>query len=234
MLSVNRLSISLKKNSENHLLINDVTFEIPEGNVYSIIGKNGEGKSTLIKSITKLLPEKFFNISGKVTFKGENIFDADEKSLMKIRNEKIKYVFQDPQTSFDPLKKTEYYFQKIYNCNTGPDELLDYFLLPEKEKLYKMYPHELSGGMAQRLLIVLTLLKNPDMIILDEPTSALDTPVSNLLCRKLHEFAVAGQGKSVLVITQDTTFAENVSDKIAALSAGKLTEFLEVEKIQFK
>lgn len=224
MLEVKNLSVSLKKNRENKNLLENVCFEIPAGSVYTIMGKNGEGKSTLIKSITKLLPENDFSFGGKIMFAGEDIFEMDKNRLMEIRSAKIKYVFQDTQTSFDPLKKTEYYFRKIYKSNSEPDELLNYFMLPEKKKLYKMYPHELSGGMAQRLLIVLTLLKDPGLIIFDEPTSALDTPVSNLLRNKLREF-VDGKKKSVLVVTQDHTFAQNVSDKIATLSSGFLSDF---------
>ena len=224
MLKVSINNLLLKQQGGFKTVLKDLSFSLPPNNIYTIVGKNGSGKSTLIKSLTGLLDKRFYTFDGEVLFNSQNIFSINQNELLELRRKKIKYVFQDAVNSFDHLKKLKYYFDRIAKDLNETEELLKYFLLPGSDKLFKLYPYEISGGMAQRVSLVLVLLSHPQLIILDEPTSGIDSPISSLILMKLKEFVSSGQG-SVLLVTQDLLFAKKISDKIAFLIDGNLTEF---------
>ncbi len=224
MIEVDINKLGLKNGSP---LLQDIKFKIMPNQVYTILGKNGSGKSTLIKSLTKLLVSSLYEVNGNVFVDGLNVYEIDERSLIKIRREKISYVFQDAANSFDPLKKLEYYFEKVIN-NLDTASLLQYFLLPNLNQLKQLYSYELSGGMAQRVSFVLALLSDPEIIILDEPTSGIDPAIANLFLLKLKDFA-SKKNNSVLMVTHDLLFAEKASDQIALLKDGTLSEFIATE-----
>jgi ABC-type glutathione transport system ATPase component len=231
MLSVSFKSIGIK----DKVLLHDINFQLADNKINVILGKNGTGKSTLIKALTRLLDERFYSITGSVFLDKEDLLKLEMERLLSIRRSKIRYVFQDAINSFDPLKKTGYYFREFEN-DQKIDSLLNDFLLPEKKKLFALYPYEISGGMAQRLLLVLALIANPDILILDEPTSGIDLPITNLILLRFREF-VKNIHKSVLLVTQDLEFAKNAGERISYLSDGTLSpfystkEFFEAQKI---
>jgi ABC-type glutathione transport system ATPase component len=224
MLNVDINSVSILDEEKARTIIKDIKFDLEKGKVYIILGKNGSGKSTLIKSLTALLPITDYEVKGKVVFNGEDLLISSVEKLREIRKHNIRYVFQDAANSFDPLKKIKYYFDLTNVSPLKIEELLLFFLLPTYKKLSGLHSYELSGGMAQRLLIVLTLLANPDLLILDEPTSGVDYAVMNLILLKMKNF-VRDNDKSVLIVTQDINFAIKSSDYIAYLSDGSLTQF---------
>ena len=225
MLSVDINSVSILDEEKGRTILKDIKFDIERGKVYTILGKNGSGKSTLIKSLTSLLPKLEYEVKGEVNFEGCGIIlNSSDEKLREIRKHNIRYVFQDAANSFDPLKKIKYYFDLSNISPLKIEELLLFFLLPAYKKLSGLHSYELSGGMAQRLLIVLALLANPDLLILDEPTSGVDYAVMNLILLKIKNF-VRDNDKSVLIVTQDINFAIKSSDYIAYLSDGNLTRF---------
>jgi ABC-type glutathione transport system ATPase component len=224
MLSVDINSVSILDEESHRPLLTDIKFDIGRGKVYTILGKNGSGKSTLIKSLTALLPNDEYKTTAKVFFNETDLLNCSEEKLREIRKHNIRYVFQDAVNSFDPLKKIKYYFDLTNVSSLKIEELLLYFLLPNYKKLSGLHSYELSGGMAQRLLIVLSLLANPDLLILDEPTSGVDYAVMNLILLKIKNY-VRDNDKSVLIVTQDINFAIKSSDYMAYLSDGKLTKF---------
>lgn len=224
MLSVDINSVSILDVENRRALLTDIKFDLEKGKVYTILGKNGSGKSTLIKSLTSLLPKEEYETSGKVFFMDTDVLNCSEEILREIRKHNVRYVFQDAANSFDPLKKIKYYFNLSNISPLKIEELLLFFLLPTYKKLSILHSYELSGGMAQRLLIVLALLANPDLLILDEPTSGVDYAVMNLILLKIKNF-VRDKDKSVLTVTQDINFALKSSDHIAYLSEGNLTQF---------
>ena len=230
MINVDVNSVSVLTEEKKNILLLDLKFDIQKGKVYTILGKNGSGKSTLIKSLTALLPTTDYEVKGKVFFNGVDLLSASEEKLRDIRKSKIRYVFQDAANSFDPLKKIKYYFDLSNISPLKIEELLLYFLLPDYKKLEELHSYELSGGMAQRLLIVLALLANPDLLILDEPTSGVDYAVMNLILLKIKNF-VRDNNKSVLIVTQDINFAYKSSDYIAYLSDGSLTQFFTANEL---
>ncbi len=230
MLRVDINSVSICSDNNKLLLLQNINFNINQGKVYTILGKNGSGKSTLIKSFTSLLPPDNYEVKGKAYLYDADLLNASVEKLREIRKKHIRYVFQDAANSFDPLKKIKYYFDLANVSPLKIEELLHYFLLPDYKKLSNLHSYELSGGMAQRLLIVLALLANPDLLILDEPTSGVDYAVMNLILLKIKNF-IRDNNKSVLVVTQDINFALKSSDYIAYLSEGNLTQFFTPDEL---
>jgi ABC-type glutathione transport system ATPase component len=224
MLKVDIENITISNNNSTHLLLKNIDFELSEGKIYTILGKNGTGKSTLIKSLTKLLNENIFSVNGNIIWNNKNISDCDADELLQIRKNEIRYVFQDAANSFDPLKTFRYYFESPLATKTEIYELLEYFLLPDYNEISCLHSYEVSGGMAQRLSMILAFLAEPQLIILDEPTSGIDYAISNLLLLKLKKIT-GKENKIVLIVTHDIIFAEKVSDELAFLSDGTLTQF---------
>jgi len=225
MLSANIDKLTINRGISQTTLLNDIRFELDENQIYTIVGKNGTGKTSLIKSLTGLLDKKFYTVSGKIIYEGKNLLSLDKKELKFIRRQRIKYVFQDARNSFDQLKKLKYYFNSLKNSLAEIDEALIYFLLPKSSELYNLYPYEVSGGMAQRISLALAILAHPSLIILDEPTSGVDSAIANLFLLRLKEF-VKNDAASVLLVTQDLSFAKMISDKIALLTNRTLTNFM--------
>ena len=241
MLNVDIETINILSGLSKKLLLKNLKFEIGSKSICSILGKNGSGKTTLIKSLTGLLPQNQYEVKGKVKFNEFKLLETTTEVLQSIRKEKIRCVFQDAINSFDPLRKFEYYFKNSEATMFDIEEHLQYFLLPGYDKISKLYPYELSGGMAQRMSLIFALLAKPNLIILDEPTSGVDYAIVNLILLKLKEFVVDG-GNSVIIVTQDINFAEKVSDYIAFISDGNISQFypanefinsVETEHIQF-
>ncbi len=223
MLNANINNISLTKEPKS-IIIRDTNFQLEKNKIYSILGKNGSGKTTLIKALTNLLDEEEYLIDANVVYNNESILELHDNKLTQLRENKIKYVFQDALNSFDPLKTFRFYFDKISVDKNITEELIDFFLLPKLDKIIKMHSYEVSIGMAQRIAIIIALLASPEIIILDEPTSAVDVTIANLISIKLKEQAVQKKC-TILIITQDILFAENVSDYTAILDNKTLAEF---------
>lgn len=224
MLQVDISKISILSDDQERILLKDIHFTLNANRVYTILGENGSGKSTLIKSLSLLLDKRFFRIDGQILWNKKNLFDASEEELISIRKNQIRYVFQDCVNAFDQLKKIGYYFDLMVEDDSKFLNLLEYFNLPPKSEIKNLYPYELSGGMAQRISIILAVIANPQLLILDEPTSSADTAIINLLIHFLREY-VSERKNSVLIVTQDLLFAEKVSDEIASIKNFTLSEF---------
>ncbi|MBU0475980.1 MAG: ATP-binding cassette domain-containing protein [Bacteroidetes bacterium] len=213
------------------MLLNN-NFTLKNNNIYSILGKNGSGKTTLLYVITNLLNKNDFEIDCSVNLDSIDLYKLNSQFLYKFRSDNFKFVFQDPVSAFDPLKKLKYYFNLTKVSDEIINKELQYFQLPQLAEIKKLYPHELSIGMLQRVNIILALVSRPKILLLDEPTSALDLPIMNLLNNRLKEYVITNE-RIVLIVTQDIEFAKNTSDYIANLDNGKLSNF-EVAKDYFK
>ena len=204
-------------------ILKDLKLFLEKGKVYSIIGRNGEGKTTFLKSLTRLLDGNKFEVKGKILFEGNDLLSIPENELNKIRKSKIKYVFQDCLKSFDQLKKLDYYFELFGNLEKVK-ELLEYFNLPRYDEIKNLYPYELSYGMAQRLGFVFAMSSNPYLILLDEPTSALDSEIVQLINGSIREY-VKNHDAAILLTTHDLDFAKDVSDFTALLKEKTISPF---------
>ncbi len=213
MLRVNLHNIKLLNDNDQKIILRDIKFSCNPNTLNIILGKNGTGKSTLIKSLTRLENTNKFSIIGNVQFNNVDLLSLEEDKLNDIRKKNIRYVFQDAINLFDPLKKLKYYFDLLSANENSIDRMLKEFFLPGYEELKNLYVQELSGGMAQRLSIVMQLHSDPDLLILDEPTSALDQPLANLIMIKLRQFAEK-DNNAVLLISQDLQSTKNFADNI--------------------
>ena len=202
MLKASIQKISFTSSELPQTVLQNITFTVNSNMIYTILGQNGSGKSTLIKSLTGLHNKSICKVEGNVFWNNVNMLSNDEITTQQIRKNNIRYVFQDSVNSFDHLKNINYYFTKSEAEKNLIEQMLAYFLLPSYEKISSRHSYELSGGMAQRLSLVLALLAKPDLLILDEPTSAIDVSLINLLVIKLREF-VNNNHSSALIVTQD-------------------------------
>ena len=226
MLKANINKVVLTNNDADREVLRNINFSISNNMIYSVLGKNGSGKSTLIKSLTGLLNSDLYKVDGKVLWFDENIFEMKKVRLLSLRKIEIKYVMQDLTWNFDPLKTIKYYFDYTGFKEKSISLQLKSFLLPDYQIISNLHSYELSGGMAQRISLLIAMLSNPKLLILDEPTSAIDYANINLIKLKLLEFKKTGG--SVLIVTQDIDFAKEISDKIAFLHDNKLSEFIEI------
>jgi ABC-type glutathione transport system ATPase component len=227
MLKADIKELSLK---EGRTLLTGINLELRNHCIHTILGLNGSGKTTLIKSLTGLLNKQHYSITGSVLFEGKDILKLNRDELLILRKNKIKYVFQDAVNCFNQLRTFGYYFEHLSSEREEINYLLDYFILPGYTELCNLHPYEVSGGMAQRISIILALSAHPEIIILDEPTSGIDSAISNLFLLKLKEFA-SWENHSVLLVTHDINFAQKISDEIAFLSAGKFSRFYSTNEL---
>lgn len=228
MLKAEINKISFRGDGTERALLKDISFELEDNLTSIIVGKNGTGKSTLIRSLTRLLDERFYTISGSIFFNEKDLMQVPYDELLNIRRSGIRYVFQDAINSFDPLRNIGHYFRGFQD-HPELKNLFEKLQLPEMKGLFRLYPYEISGGMAQRLLLASALLADPEVLILDEPTSGIDTPISNLIILEMKEF-VRKDKNSILLVTQDLEFAGKAGDRIAFLEGGTLSPFYPAEE----
>lgn len=232
LIRVAKLKVSVKRKAK--VILNGISFNCNKSEILTILGKNGEGKTTLALSLTKLLNPHIYTIEGKVYFKNDNLLDLDDENLQKIRRDKIGYILQNPFSAFNPIYKLKDQFNEISKLKNIPFEkfiqLMNDLELKNYEQIFNKYPFELSGGMLQRLSAVRILASNPELIIADEPTSALDRPIANQLLNLFKKYVKEQKG-TLIFITQDFSIAESFSDKIAFLSNGSLIHFTEKDNL---
>jgi oligopeptide/dipeptide ABC transporter, ATP-binding protein, C-terminal domain len=232
-LSVNNLSVSFTGDNGKVIAIDDVSFTLKKGKVLGVIGESGCGKSTLALSIMKLLPEKISKIEqGEILFNGNDLSKFTEDKLENLRGNEISMIFQEPMTSLNPLFKVGRQIGeplKIHKQLRGRElknkviELLKTVHIPNPDKIYDAYPHSLSGGMRQRVMIAMALSCEPEILIADEPTTALDVTIQSqilYLLKKLNEKV----NTSIIFITHDLSVVAEVCDEVMVLYAGKVVE----------
>ncbi|MCD6592019.1 MAG: ABC transporter ATP-binding protein [Thaumarchaeota archaeon] len=217
--------------------VDNVSLTINEGELLGLVGESGSGKSSLGFSIIRLVPPPGRIIDGRILFRGTDLLKLPEKEFRKFRGKHIGMIFQDPLTSLDPLRKIG-------------DQMIETILVHmdvEKEEAREMalkalervgiasdriddYPHQLSGGMRQRVMIAMATMLNPDLLIADEPTTALDVIVQSRIMDLLAELKKS-MGMSILLITHDLALVIERSDRVAVMYAGELCEVGSSEKI---
>jgi ABC-type dipeptide/oligopeptide/nickel transport system ATPase component len=214
--------------------LEQVNLSISEGETVGLVGESGSGKTVLTHSIIGLLPNNGTVSSGRIEWGKRNLIEMSERELRRIRGKEIAMIFQDPQASLNPVytvgKQVEWVL-KMHRDITGANAKTEILRLFESVKLRdptrcaRAYPHELSGGMCQRVMIAMALAAHPRLLIADEPTSALDVSIAAeivSLLSNLHRTL----GLSILVITHDLSVATRLADRIAVLDRGQLVEEL--------
>ncbi|WP_210617982.1 ABC transporter ATP-binding protein [Mammaliicoccus lentus] len=220
--------------------IEDVNINISKGEVLGIVGESGSGKSVLSNSIMNLLPEKTSKISaGEIYFKGNRIDNLSESELNKLRGKEIAMIFQEPMTSLNPVFTIGNQLSEMIKIHLNLKksdiknhaiELLKQVGIPRAEQVMNEYPHQLSGGMRQRVMIAMSVSCMPSLLIADEPTTALDVTVQAQILELLKSI----QNKtnmSIIFISHDLGVISEVCDRVAVMYAGKVVEIAEVNEL---
>ena len=231
LLRVEGLTVEYRTRAGFLRALDRVSLSVRRGEIVSVVGETGSGKSTLALAIIRLLPPSA-RVAGKVLYNSVNLLELDENSMRRFRGREIAMIFQEPKAALNPLLTVGSQLIEAIEAHDEIErsraremavEMLSKVGLPDPERMLSRYPHELSGGMAQRVMIAMALLLKPKLLLADEPTSALDVSVQaqilDLLYRMVRELRT-----SVLFITHDLGVAAEVSDRVAVMYAGKVVE----------
>ena len=243
ILKVKNLSIEFKSENKWTPIIRGVSYELYRGEILAIVGESGSGKSVTNMSLTRLIPEYVSRItSGEVFFNdGEKIIDTlklTSRELQKFRGKRIAYIFQEPSVSLNPVirigeqiaEALKLHRPEIKDRKGEVVSLLDQVGIPEPKLRYKSYPHEMSGGMQQRVMIAMALACNPDILIADEPTTALDVTIQAQILELLCELREK-RDMSIILITHNLGVVSKVADRVLVMYDGTTIEYAPVRTV---
>lgn len=226
------LSISVRKQKVETHLTHQVSFEIQKGEFFALVGESGSGKTITALCALGLLPDPGgFIKEGEFHFDGQNLLKLNEKAWTQYRGSKISMIFQDPMNTLNPLYKIGTQLReawKIHNSNQAAGnqritELFNKVGLMDLERILNSYPHQLSGGMLQRICIVMALLHRPLLLIADEPTTALDVTIQAQIMQLLEELRQESHS-ALLMITHNLALVSEYADQICVMQKGTIVE----------
>ena len=230
LLKVENISVFLKEKNKKRYLIENISFELKEGECLGILGESGSGKSLTCKSIMGLLDNKTFFTEGKAIYNGKNLLESKSEELRKLRGKEIAMILQNPMTCFDPLYTIGYQITETFTEHTTLSiqeikkksvEILERMQLKNPEDILSKFPHQLSGGMLQRIMIGLALAMNPKFIIADEPTTAIDAITQFEIIKefqKIKENSKVG----IIFISHDLGVISEIADYVIVMNKGKI------------
>jgi oligopeptide transport system ATP-binding protein len=241
LLEISNLHVTFRQRDGNVHAVRGVDFSLNEGETIAIVGESGCGKSVTAKAILQLINSPSAKVdAGKILYNGVDLLTLSERGIRKYRGHEIGMIFQDPMTSLNPTMKVGkqvvegILLQKprksIRAATKMGIELLKLVGIPQPEIRFQQYPHELSGGMRQRVLIATALATSPKMLIADEPTTALDVTIQAQILDLLKEIQ-SKTGTSILFITHDLGLVANFASKVLVMYAGKIVESASVHSL---
>ncbi|RZE12471.1 ATP-binding cassette domain-containing protein [Streptomyces albidoflavus] len=233
LLEIDRLSVDFRLESSTVHAVQDVSLHVHAGETLAVVGESGSGKSATALSVLRLNPSPpCVYTGGEIRFDGRDLLTLSEKELGRVRGRDIAMVFQDPMTCLDPLQRVGTQVAEVLRLHTGQSRAearkaalaaLDEVGIPDPEMRYRQYPHELSGGLRQRVMIATALVTRPRVVIADEPTTALDVTVQ----RQILDLLVSLQDKhdmAVVLITHDLAVVAETADRVAVMNKGRVVE----------
>ena len=232
ILQVKNLTVSTGTGTKKTNIVNNISFTIERGETFVLLGESGSGKSITALSIMRLLPAAIKISDGSVILHTTNLFQLPENKMRKIRGAKIGMIFQEPQTSLNPVLTAGQQISETLRqhdnlskkqCIKRSIELLDAVGIPDAERRINEYPHQFSGGMKQRIMIAIALAGKPDLLIADEPTTALDVTIQAQVLNLLRKLQ-SETGMSILFITHDIGVAAQMANHIAVMQNGSIVE----------
>ena len=218
--------------------VDDVSFDIKKGEIVGLVGESGCGKSVTSLSIMQLLkdtPGKITN--GEVIFQGHNLLDASKKEMLDIRGDKMSMIFEEPMSSLNPSMRIDKQMIEGIRLHTPltkaearkkAADILSQVGIPDPQRVLKNYPHQLSGGMSQRVMIAMAMSCEPDLLIADEPTTALDVTIQAQILELMKKIQ-QDKGMSILLITHDLGVVAEMCSRVIVMYAGKIVEEAPVE-----
>jgi oligopeptide/dipeptide ABC transporter ATP-binding protein len=238
VLEVDRLSVSYRTERGMLKALREVSLDVPRGGIVGIVGESGCGKSTLISSVIRLLAPNAQLIGGAVRFRGDDLLSLDENAMRALRGTELAMVFQDPMTSLNPVLTIGRQMQDIqYRERSSKSEkwqrsarMLRRVDIPDPEKRLDDYPHQLSGGMRQRVAIAMALMMKPALLIADEPTTALDATLEVQIIHQLKNLQT-DIGCSILFISHHLGVIAELCDEVVVMYAGEVVESGSVREI---
>lgn len=240
LLEVKNLSTAFEIEGQQYDAISNIDLEINKGEILGIVGESGSGKSVLSLSILNLLPEKIASIrSGEVRYKGQRIDNMAHEAFNKVRGNEVAMIFQEPMTSLNPVFTIGNQLMEMImlhlklsksEARAKAIQLLQDVGIPRANKVVDEYPHQLSGGMRQRVMIAMAISCAPHLLIADEPTTALDVTVQAQILALLKRIQTETQ-MGVIFISHDLGVISELCDRVAVMYAGKIVELAPVEEI---
>jgi peptide/nickel transport system ATP-binding protein len=233
VLAVERLTVNLATPSRSFDALSDLTFEVHAREVLALVGESGCGKSMTALAIMRLLPEPAAEIvGGSIRFGDIDLATADEADLRRIRGNRIGLIFQEPMTSLNPSMRVGPQVAEALRLHKGLDavqarsaveDLFAQVRISDPKRRYDDYPHQMSGGMRQRVVIALALACRPDLLIADEPTTALDVTTQAQILDTIRALQ-AETGTATILITHDLAVVAETADRVAVMYAGRIVE----------
>ena len=239
LLEIKNLETAFRIKDDYFNAVDKVSLNLYKNEVLAIVGESGCGKSTLATTIMRLHNENLTKSTGEIIFNGKNILDLTEDEMNKIRTKDIGMIFQDPLSSLNPLHRIGKQIEEalIYHTELSAEErqkrvieLLTQVGIPNPERCAKQYPHELSGGMRQRVMIAMAMSCKPSVLIADEPTTALDVTIQAQIL-DLIKGLQAEMHAGIILITHDLGVVAEMADRVAVLYAGEVVEIGTAEQI---
>lgn len=239
LLQVKNLCTSFNVDAGEVRAVNGISFNLDKGKVLGIVGESGSGKSVTAYSIMRILVEPGKIVGGEILFNGEDIVKYSKKQMREFRGKRVSIIFQDPMTSLNPTFTIGNQLREAILLHTDRNraeanaralEMLQLVGVNEPEKRLKQYPHELSGGMRQRVMIAMALACEPDILIADEPTTALDVTIQAQILELINKLKEE-RHLSVIFITHDLGVVANVADRVAVLYGGQVVELGTCEEV---
>lgn len=238
LLEIKNLKTSFRIGEEYYAAVDDVSLNVNKNEVLAIVGESGSGKSALAFSVMGL--HNRAKIEGEINFKGRNIANLPFKEMNKFRGNELAMIFQDPLTALNPLMEVGRQIDEVlilHNKNMPKSkrkqyiiELLEKVEIPRPKHVYNQFPHELSGGMRQRVIIAIAIANQPELLIADEPTTALDVTIQAQILDLMRELK-DDLGSGVILITHDLGVVAEMADRVAVMYAGEIVEIADVETL---
>jgi oligopeptide/dipeptide ABC transporter ATP-binding protein len=219
--------------------VDGVDFEVYPGEVLGIVGESGCGKSVTLLSVMRLISRSGKITEGEIIFDGQNLLKLTESEMTHVRGNRISMIFQQPQTALNPVFKVGYQIAEVLSIHQDCDketgkkraiELLSMVGIPEAEKRADGFPHEFSGGMAQRVMIAMALACVPELLIADEPTTALDVTIQAQILNLMRDLRNK-VGASIVLITHDLGVVAEMAERVAVMYAGRIVEQADVKTL---
>ncbi len=232
VLSVENVSLDIAGSPGSIRILDDVSLSIGQGEFLGLVGESGSGKSMLARAIMRLLPDRLLKIKGRILLDGVDVASAREPELLKLRGRAMSMIFQEPMTSLDPLMRVEDQIGQAIGAHRNLSRsqkreeivrLLTDVRFDRPATVLSMYPHELSGGMRQRVMIAMALANTPKLLIADEPTTALDVTIQKEVLDIIAGLA-RDRDMAVLFISHDLSLIHEYADRIAVLYGGVLMD----------